>query len=118
MFHQQGHCGHLSVAHYLIIIDGGRINQRKAVRIHFFGFFRITETVKPVSGERLQALAAVVKRYRHYQQQIFMARFKMTLHSDNNISQLVKGHIFIRRTLVFQQQMNVPVIAGGGFYAP
>jgi len=42
----------------------------------------------------------------------------MTLHGGDSIAELAKGHIFIRRTLVFQKQMDVSVIAGGSFHAP
>ena len=47
-----------------------------------------------------------------------MTHLKMVLHRRHSIAHLAKGHIFICRTLVFQVQMYVPVIAGAGLHAP
>lgn len=118
MLHQQGQCGHPSVVHYLIIIDDGDINQREAFGVDLSGLLRIAEAVEPVGGVRVWTPAAVVEQYRDDQRQFFMPRFKMTLHGGDSIAELAKGHVFIRRTLVLQKQMDVSVIAGGGFHAP
>lgn len=63
-------------------------------------------------------LAAVIEQYLYDHKQFFMARFKMTLHGGDSIPELEKGDIFIRRTLVFDKKMDVPVIAGSGFHSP
>lgn len=47
-----------------------------------------------------------------------MAGFQMALHRSDSVSHLAEGHIFIGRALVFQKQMDVPVIARGGLHAP
>ncbi|MNI65734.1 hypothetical protein D3C73_1212530 [compost metagenome] len=51
----------------------------------------------------------MVKKYRHHQGQRFIPGVEMTLHRGNGIAHQSKCHVGIRRTLMFNQRIDVAI---------
>jgi len=75
-----------------IVGNNRDINQRKRLAIYRLRYSQVIETIEPAHTVRIGTLLTMVKQYRYYQRQSFMALLQMTVHGGNAIAQQTKGH--------------------------